>query len=133
MPVLWGVLRQQFCTSAVITVMVCECAQRVLNIWKMLVFTNNTHFSWPPNRPWECRGPRDKQFIDFSLTTEGKQNMLTESCPGRTCGASRRAPGLVGDITEIEGLSIFWDSKELEPKSTWETLTFHSKFWRKFG
>lgn len=44
--------------------------------------------------------------------------MLTESCPGRTCGASRRAPGLVGDITEIDGLSIFWDSKELEPKNT---------------
>lgn len=40
----------------------------------------------------------------------------TESCPGKTCGASLRAPGLVGEITEMEGLSIFWDSKELEPK-----------------
>lgn len=40
----------------------------------------------------------------------------TESCPGKTCGASFRAPGLVGEITEMEGLSIFWDSKELEPK-----------------
>lgn len=57
----------------------------------------------------------------FPLKTQEKQNMLTESCPGRTWGASRRAPGLVGDITEIEGLSIFWDSKELEPKTIWET------------
>lgn len=44
------------------------------------------------------------------------QKIRTESCPGKTCGASLRAPGLVGEITEMEGLSIFWDSKELEPK-----------------
>lgn len=41
--------------------------------------------------------------------------ILTESCPGSTRGRSRRVPGLVGDITDIEGRSIFCDSKELEP------------------
>ena len=41
--------------------------------------------------------------------------VLTESCPGRISGWSRRVPGLVGDITEMDGRSIFWDSKELEP------------------
>lgn len=33
--------------------------------------------------------------------------ILTESCPGSTRGWSLRVPGLVGDITDIEGRSIF--------------------------
>lgn len=44
-----------------------------------------------------------------------KSQVLTESWPGSTRGWSRRVPGLVGDITDIEGRSIFCDSKELEP------------------
>lgn len=48
--------------------------------------------------------------------------ILTESCPGRTKGRSLRVPGLVGDITDIEGRSIFCDSKELEPAGGWRGL-----------
>lgn len=44
-----------------------------------------------------------------------KGHTLTESCPGIKCGASWSIPGLEGDRTFKEGLSIFWDSKELEP------------------
>ena len=40
---------------------------------------------------------------------------LTESCPAINCGASWSVPGLEGDRTFKDGLSIFWDSKELEP------------------
>lgn len=36
-----------------------------------------------------------------------EKKIHTESCPGKTWGASFRAPGLVGEITEMEGLSIF--------------------------
>lgn len=39
----------------------------------------------------------------------------TESCPDKNCGTSLNMPGLIGEVTEIEGRSIFWDSKELEP------------------
>lgn len=39
----------------------------------------------------------------------------TESCPDRNWGTSRNIPGLMGDVTDMEGRSIFWDSKELEP------------------
>lgn len=45
-------------------------------------------------------------------------NTLTESCPGINCGASWSIPGLEGDRTFKDGLSIFWDSKELEPAVT---------------
>lgn len=44
-----------------------------------------------------------------------KVHTLTESCPGINCGASCSIPGLEGDRTFKDGLSIFWDSKELEP------------------
>ena len=60
-----------------------------------------------------------KTEAEQGADSNGQQQALqihTESCPGNTCGASLRAPGLVGEITEMEGLSIFWDSKELEPK-----------------
>lgn len=40
---------------------------------------------------------------------------LTESCPDRYWGASLSMLGLMGDVTEMDGRSIFWDSKELEP------------------
>lgn len=40
---------------------------------------------------------------------------LTESCPDRYWGASLSMLGLIGEVTEMEGRSIFWDSKELEP------------------
>lgn len=40
---------------------------------------------------------------------------LTESRPGMNWGASWSIPGLEGDRTFKDGLSIFWDSKELEP------------------
>lgn len=39
----------------------------------------------------------------------------TESCPDKNCGTSLNMPGLIGEVTEIEGRSIFWDSNELEP------------------
>lgn len=40
---------------------------------------------------------------------------LTESCPGINCRAFWSFLGLEGDSTFKDGLSIFWDSKELEP------------------
>lgn len=43
---------------------------------------------------------------------------LTESCPDRYWGASLSMLGLMGDVTEMDGRSIFWDSKELEPDGT---------------
>lgn len=43
---------------------------------------------------------------------------LTESCPDRYWGASLSMLGLMGDVTEMDGRSIFWDSKELEPVGT---------------
>lgn len=43
---------------------------------------------------------------------------LTESCPDRYWGASLSMLGLMGDVTEMDGRSIFWDSKELEPAGT---------------
>lgn len=39
----------------------------------------------------------------------------TESCPDKNCGTSLNMPGLIREVTEIEGRSIFWDSNELEP------------------
>lgn len=52
------------------------------------------------------------------------QKTLTESCPGSKRGRSRRAPGLVGDMTDMEGRSIFCDSKELEP-AVEEKVSYH--------
>lgn len=40
---------------------------------------------------------------------------LTESCPDKYCGASRSMPGLMGDVMDMDGRSIFCDSNELEP------------------
>lgn len=55
---------------------------------------------------------------------------LTESCPGSTRGRSLRAPGLVGDITDMDGRSIFCDSKELEP-AVWQGVCSQPEFFRK--
>ena len=41
--------------------------------------------------------------------------VLTESCPDKYWGASRSMPGLMGDVTDMDGRSIFCDSNELEP------------------
>lgn len=52
------------------------------------------------------------RLIDIQLDLAWQE--LTESCPDRYCGASRRTPGLMGDVTEMDG-PIFCDSNELEP------------------
>lgn len=49
---------------------------------------------------------------------------LTESCPDRYWGASLSMLGLIGDVTEMDGRSIFWDSKELEPDGVQTRRTF---------
>ncbi len=49
--------------------------------------------------------------------------VLTDSCPGSSWGASLRPLGLDGDKTDIEGLSIFCDSKELEPAAEGQEKT----------
>lgn len=55
----------------------------------------------------------------WTKTNINEVQTLTESCPGSTRGRSRSVPGLVGDITDIEGRSIFCDSNELEPAEMW--------------
>lgn len=50
---------------------------------------------------------------------------LTESCPDRYWGASLSMLGLMGDVTEMDGRSIFWDSKELEPVNA-NIIQWHS-------
>ncbi len=49
--------------------------------------------------------------------------VLTDSCPGSSWGVSLRPLGLDGDKTDIEGLSIFCDSKELEPAAEGQEKT----------
>ena len=54
----------------------------------------------------------------FSIHKEMDLWLRTESCPDKNCGTSRSMPGLMGEVTEIEGRSSFWDSNELEPEKT---------------
>lgn len=58
---------------------------------------------------------------------------LTESCPDRYWGASLSMLGLMGEVTEMDGRSIFWDSKELEPVEAQMTHLFRSLFIWSFG
>lgn len=59
-----------------------------------------------------CSATLRRSFIHMIWT------WLTESCPDRYWGASLSMLGLIGDVTEMDGRSIFWDSKELEPIGT---------------
>lgn len=61
-------------------------------------------------------------YLPFQLIKRGQTFSLqsgftlTDSWPGSTRGRSLSIPGLVGDITEMDGRSIFCDSSiELEP------------------
>lgn len=61
----------------------------------------------------QTKQQQNKQTHEQHTTV--KAQGLTESCPGINCGASWSIPGLEGDRTFKDGLSIFCDSKELEP------------------
>lgn len=56
-------------------------------------------------------------YLYFIINNKLNEFVHTESCPDKNCGTSLNMPGLMGEVTEIEGRSIFWDSKELEPES----------------